>query len=65
MSIQPTSDLLTVLRNNLRHIEENNEGIGPDAAEVKSLLLRRIAVIESALARLSQFDVLDYRCPGA
>ena len=56
MSIQPNSDLLTVLRNNVRHIEESDdEGLSPDAVEVKALLLRRIAVIEAAIARLSQF----------
>ena len=56
VSIQPNSDLLTVLRNNVRHIEENkDEGLSPDAAEVKDLLLRRVAVIEAAIARLSQF----------
>ena len=65
MSIQPNSDLLTVLRNNVRHIEANkDEGLSPDVVEVRNLLLRRIAVIESAVVRLSQFDVLDYRSPS-
>ncbi|MGC2614996.1 MAG: hypothetical protein WA354_13265 [Terracidiphilus sp.] len=56
MIIQPNSELLTILRNNVRHIEENkDESLGPDAAEIKDLMLRRIAVIEAAIARLSQF----------
>jgi hypothetical protein len=55
MSIQPNCDLLTILRRNV-HLIENEGGadLDPDAAEVKVLLLRRIAVIEAALGRLAQ-----------
>jgi len=62
MSIQPNSDLLTVLRHNVRHLEANeDEGLSPEALEIRDLLLRRIAVIEAALARLSQFAAAGMR----
>ena len=62
MSIQPNSDLLTVLRHNVRHLETNeDEGLSPEALEIRDLLLRRIAVIEAALARLSQFAAAGMR----
>ena len=62
MSIQPNSDLLTVLRHNVRPLETNeDEGLSPDALEIRDLLLRRIAVIEAALARLSQFAAAGMR----
>jgi len=62
MSIQPNSDLLTVLRHNVCHLETNeDEGFSPDALEIRDLLLRRIAVIEAAMARLSQFAAAGMR----
>jgi hypothetical protein len=48
MSLQPKSDLLTVLRQNLRRIEENGEGnLSREAIELKRLLQQRIANIEA------------------
>lgn len=53
MSLQPKSDLLTVLRQNLRRIDENGEGnLSREAIELKSLLQSRIANIEAALSCL-------------
>jgi hypothetical protein len=51
MSIQPPGDLLSVLRANLRRIEEEHrEGdLTPAALELKRILLRRIADIEAAM----------------
>jgi hypothetical protein len=60
MSIQPNCDILTILRHNLHCIEEDaGEGLSPDAIEVKVLLVRRIAVIEAALARIAEFAAQD------
>ncbi len=59
MSIQPNCDLLTILRHNLRCIEEAGEDLSPEVIEVKALLLRRIAVIEAAVTRISEFTVHD------
>jgi hypothetical protein len=57
MSIQPNSDLLTILRHNVNFIEEKSgEDLDPDTAEIKALLLRRIAVIEAALARIDELQ---------
>ena len=55
MSIQPNCDLLNILRHNVHFIQEDGgEDLNPDAAEIKALLLRRIAVIEAALARIAE-----------
>jgi hypothetical protein len=55
MSIQPPADLLSVLRANLRRIEEQHrdEDLTPDALELKQLLLRRIAKIEAAIGNIN------------
>jgi hypothetical protein len=54
MSIQPTDDLLTVLRANLRRVQEiPQDGLTPAALELKVLLLRRIAIIETAMEKLA------------
>jgi hypothetical protein len=55
MSIQPTDDLLTVLRANLRRIEEESSQheLNSEAGELKALLLRRIAIIETAMEKLA------------
>jgi hypothetical protein len=53
MSLQPKSDLLTVLRQNLRRIEENAVGdLSREVIELKNLLQLRIANIEAALSCL-------------
>jgi hypothetical protein len=51
MSIQPHEDLLTVLRSNLRRIDEEHrdEDLSENARELKRLLLRRIEIIEAAI----------------
>jgi hypothetical protein len=56
MSIQPQDDLLTVLRNNLRRIEEehHDKDLTPESRELKQLLLRRIAIIEAAMGNLNK-----------
>jgi hypothetical protein len=55
MSIQPPADLLSVLRANLRRIEEQHrdEDLTPAALELKQLLLRRIANIEGAIVNIN------------
>ena len=58
-SIQPQEDLLAILRRNLRRIEESKEGHTRPAVELKNLLLRRIAVIEAATARISAFTPVE------
>ena len=56
MSIQPHEDLLTVLRSNLRRIEEEHrdDDLIPHARELKRLLLRRIEIIEAAMENLKK-----------
>ena len=55
MSIQPHDDLLTMLRSNLRRIDEEHrdEDLTPEARELKQLLVRRIALIEAAMENLN------------
>jgi hypothetical protein len=55
MSLQPQDDLLSVLRSNLRRIEEESSQHEPtpEATELKTLLLRRIAIIEVAMENLA------------
>jgi hypothetical protein len=55
MTLEPQIDLLTTLRRNLKRIEENGDDglLTPAAIELKSLLLRRIANIETAIANLN------------
>ena len=55
MTVQPPEDLLTVLRHNLRRIEEEHrdEDLTPAARELKRLLLRRIEIIETAMQNLN------------
>ena len=55
MSLQPQDDLLGVLRSNLRRIEEESSQheLTPEARELKTLLLRRIAIIEAAMENLA------------
>jgi hypothetical protein len=65
MSIQPNCNLLTILRHNVHCIEEDaGEDLSPDAIEVKALLLRRIAMIEAALARIAEFAAADAHREG-
>jgi hypothetical protein len=61
MSIQPHEDLLTVLRSNLRRIEEEHrdDDLTPNARELKQLLLGRIAIIEAAMENLKKIARLD------
>jgi hypothetical protein len=61
MSIQPHEDLLTVLRSNLRRIEEEqrDDDLTPNARELKQLLLHRIAIIEAAMENLKKIAGLD------
>jgi len=56
MSIQPQNDLLSVLRSNLRRIEEetSQRELTPEARELKTLLLHRIAIIEAAMESLAE-----------
>jgi hypothetical protein len=56
MSIQPPDDLLSVLRTNLRRIEEehHDDDLAPAALELKRLLLCRIANIEAAIENLNE-----------
>jgi|GEM_PF-3181876 len=60
MSLQPPNDLLTTLRRNLHLIERSTEdGLSPEAFELKTLLLCSIAVIEAAIARTEKSAVLQ------
>ena len=56
MSLQPDDDLLTALRKNLRHIEEEHadRNLTPIAQDLKRLLLRRIEIIEKAMENLKK-----------
>jgi len=55
MTIQPDADLLTTLRSNLRHFEQASDTeLSADAAEIKRLLLHRIAVIEAAIEKVKK-----------
>lgn len=50
MSIQSNSDLLMVLRRNLKRMEERDaRNLTPADLELKRLLLGRIAIIEAAV----------------
>lgn len=56
MSFQTSNDLLTVLRHNLRIMENSVQtGLRPENFELKNLLLARIGVIEEANARVAKF----------
>ena len=61
MSIQPQEDLLTVLRSNLRRIEEEHrdEALSANARELKRLLLHRIEIIEAAMENLKKIAGQD------
>jgi hypothetical protein len=55
MSIQPTSDLLSVLRANLARIEKTPEqNQTPAAQELRALILKRIANIDAAISRTAE-----------
>ena len=59
MRVQPQADRLTVLRSNLRRVEEEypDEELSPAALDLKRLLLHRIANIEAAMKSLN--DILQ------
>jgi hypothetical protein len=60
MSIQPTSDLLSVLRANLARIEKTPEQNHPPAAqELRALILKRIANIDAAIARIAELTTTN------
>ena len=61
MSLQPDDDLLTALRRNLRHIEEEygDKDLSPTAQDLKRLLLRRIEIIEKAMENLKKIAAQD------
>lgn len=56
MSVQLQNELLTVLRRNLRLINEENrdEDLTAQARELMQLLPRRIAIIEAAIENLNK-----------
>ena len=56
MSVQLQNELLTVLRRNVRLINEENrdEDLTAQARELMQLLPRRIAIIEAAVENLNK-----------
>lgn len=56
MSVQLQNELLTVLRRNVRLINEENrdEDLTAQARELMQLLPRRIAIIEAAIENLNK-----------
>ena len=56
MSIQPGGSMLTALRETLRKLECSGSAETPDQAELKRILRRRIAEIESVQRPTTKFS---------